>query len=62
MMIEDTSTNLMDQCFSTDATSPETVLRMLTLLYECLSTDKDEVGPYDAFNRDPKNLGEHSFA
>ncbi|KAJ9123080.1 hypothetical protein QFC22_001270 [Naganishia vaughanmartiniae] len=57
MMIEDTSTTLMDQCFSTDATSPETVLRMLTLLYECLSTDKEEVEPYDKSNRGEKELG-----
>ncbi|KAJ9107636.1 hypothetical protein QFC21_001096 [Naganishia friedmannii] len=58
MMIEDASTTLMDQCFSTDATDPETVLRMLTLLHECLSADKEEVGPNDKANRDEKQLGD----
>ncbi|KAJ9112608.1 hypothetical protein QFC19_000628 [Naganishia cerealis] len=52
MMIEESSTTLMDQCFSTEATSPETVLRMLTLLYDCLSTDKEEIRPYNPSDRD----------
>jgi hypothetical protein len=43
MMLEESSTNLMDQCFSTDASGPETVLRMLTLLHDCLSADKGDI-------------------
>lgn len=54
MMLEESSTNLMDQCFSTDATSPETVLRMLTLLHDCLSADKGDVEPANNLERNPK--------
>jgi hypothetical protein len=43
MMLEESSTNLMDRCFSTDASGPETVLRMLTLLHDCLSADKGDI-------------------
>ncbi|KAJ9093623.1 hypothetical protein QFC20_007082 [Naganishia adeliensis] len=54
MMLEESSTNLMDQCFSTDATSPETVLRMLTLLHDCLSAEKTEVEPAGKSGRNQK--------
>lgn len=57
MMLEESSTNLMDQCFSTDATSPETVLRMLTLLYDCLSAEKTEIEPAGKPGRGQKKTG-----
>jgi hypothetical protein len=59
MMLEETSTNLMDQCFSTDATSPETVLRMLTLLHECLSAEKTETEPAGKSGRGQKTTGRY---
>lgn len=57
MMLEESSTNLMDQCFSTDATSPETVLRMLTLLHDCLSSEKTEIEPAGKSGRNQKTTG-----
>ncbi|GHJ86131.1 hypothetical protein NliqN6_2533 [Naganishia liquefaciens] len=54
MMLEEASTKLMDDCFSTEATSPETVLRMMTLLHDCLSAEKSEVEANIAIDRNSK--------
>lgn len=54
MMLEESSTKLMDECFSTNATSPETVLRMMTLLHDCLSSDKAEIELTSTLDRNPK--------